>query len=202
MTRIWKIIVLCVGVLLSIAIVLMANARLQCHRAEKMLTLVKTLVPGESSQRPLENLLGSDLLTRSSSCTPRECDYRFQVINTWLSQIHLATARGVSVEFHVEDGQIKRSIFSLTGEGGRPGIMVYRLSCTNCAQDGKTYSASFNVTGLGQPNYAVVRLARDATAEEISRAYEINLKPLCGLGRMPNGRELAPRVWESQPDYR
>jgi hypothetical protein len=109
---------------------------------------------------------------------------------------------------HVSHGIVISWVSGLGCNFGKPGIYLERLGCDDCARDcrdcdlkSKSYFAGFNVTGSRESNMAHVRIARNATAEERDKAFDINLKALYQLGKNPNGRELAPSVWRDEPLY-
>jgi len=197
-----RVLVATAVLLLVGGIAIAANALIVYRHADRVLTVLREITPGISSDREVQDLVNEQLLAKKPGCSVEDCTYESVFVNRWLYRLHIASPRGFNASVVVGRGIIKSTQVGLQGQGGRPGIAVFRYSCSKCVGDHQTYSVSFNVSGLGQPNYAVVRLAQDATKGEKERAYDIRLRKLCDLGNLTSGRDLAPRVWEDQPDYR
>ncbi len=207
-SRYTKTLMVVVCMLIAGATAIALNSMLVCNAAKTVFARFKAITPGVSTTADLDDLVRDGTLEKDKNCSEVECIYNSTITNRWLWHLHVATPMGLITNVFVEHGVVQRAQSSLMGEYARPGISVEKVRCSSCirtnAQDREESATRKRAPGherfVTSFNNGIefVIIARDATPEEKSKAFDINLGVLCKLGKT-SGRDLSSTLWEGQP---
>ena len=184
------------------------------YRANSFLQQAAVFRPGVTETTQVEELERRGLLHKlSKGCiggfehpseTPLEADarakngevcYGFMFRNTLLETLHLAPPTSVYGTLTVSHRKLALLRLAL-----RQGSLIYVVSdldCDLCTPHHSNYGLSRQLNGLeGTPGNTYVELTRGSSQQERRNAYAINLSVLRKIGRVKDGRDLNPSVWQ------